>query len=53
VILTRKAVRQFARQPVELGKLTRIVDAGRHAMSARNLQPWQLIVVRSDDTLGN
>ncbi len=50
-ILTRKVVRQFAPRPVELDQLKRIVDAGRHAMSARNLQPWQFIVVRSADTL--
>jgi nitroreductase len=50
-ILSRKVVRQFARRPVELEQLTRIVDAGRHAMSARNLQPWQFIIVRNSDTL--
>jgi nitroreductase len=50
-ILTRKVVRQFERRPVELDRLTRIVDAGRHAMSARNLQPWQFIVVRGADSL--
>jgi nitroreductase len=50
-ILTRKAVRQFAQRPVELEQLKRIVDAARHAMSARHLQPWQFIVVRNADTL--
>jgi nitroreductase len=50
-ILTRKAVRQFDRRPVELEQLRRIVDAGRHAMSARNLQPWQFVIVRNPDTL--
>ncbi len=50
-ILSRKVVRQFARRPVELEQLRRILDAGRHAMSARNLQPWQFIVVRNPDTL--
>lgn len=50
-ILSRKVVRQFAERPVEIELLRRIVDAARHAMSARNLQPWQFIVVRSADTL--
>jgi nitroreductase len=50
-ILTRKVVRQFAPRPVELEQLRIIVNAGRHAMSARNLQPWQFIVVRNADTL--
>jgi nitroreductase len=50
-ILTRKVQRTFSDKAVEPEKLAKIVDAGRHAMSARNLQPWQFIVVRSRDTL--
>lgn len=50
-ILTRRVVRQFAARPVEIDVLRRIVDAGRHAMSARNLQPWQFVVVRDPETL--
>ena len=38
--------RVFADKPVEREKLSKIVEAGRHAMSARNLQPWQFVVVR-------
>lgn len=45
-IITRKVHRAFAQKPVEAEKLAQIVDAGRHAMSARNLQPWQFIVVQ-------
>jgi nitroreductase len=44
-ITTRKAQRAFASKPVEPEKLIKIIDAGRHAMSARNLQPWQFVVV--------
>jgi nitroreductase len=50
-MVNRRAVRQFAARPVELEQLRQIVNAGRHAMSARNLQPWQFIVVRNADTL--
>ena len=50
-ILTRRVVRSFAEQPVELELLERIVAAGRHAMSARNLQPWCFIVIRNRETL--
>ena len=50
-ILTRKVQRSFAHTPVEAEKLATIVDAGRHAMSARNLQPWQFIVVRERERL--
>ncbi len=45
-ILERRVQRTFAKQPVELDKLREVVEAGRHAMSARNLQPWQFIVIR-------
>lgn len=45
-IISRKVQRAFAPTPVEEGKLAKIVEAGRHAMSARNLQPWQFVVVR-------
>jgi len=50
-ILTRKVQRTFSDQAVEPEKLAKIVDAGRHAMSARNLQPWQFIVVSNRETL--
>lgn len=45
-ILTRRVQRAFSPKPVEPEKLARIVDAGRHAMSARNLQPWQFVVIQ-------
>lgn len=44
-ILSRRVMRAFADEPAEPDKLARIVDAGRHAMSARNLQPWQFVVI--------
>jgi nitroreductase len=47
----RRVQRSYAQQPVELEKLSAIVDAGRHAMSARNLQPWNFIVIRDRATL--
>jgi nitroreductase len=50
-IMTRKVQRAFLDKSVEPEKLAQIVDAARHAMSARNLQPWQFIVVRDRATL--
>lgn len=50
-ILGRRVVRAFADRPVELEKLRQIIEAGRHAMSARNRQPWRFIVVRDRPTL--
>ncbi len=50
-IKSRKVQRSFADRPVEPDKLRAIVDAGRHAMSARNLQPWQFVVITRRDAL--
>lgn len=47
----RKVVRAYLDKPVELEKINRIIAAGRHAMSARNQQPWQFVVIRNRDTL--
>lgn len=44
-ITTRKAIRAFAPDPVEPEKLRTVIDAGRHSMSARNLQPWQFVEI--------
>lgn len=51
VIKSRRVQRAYANKPVELEKLRAIVDAGRHAMSARNLQPWNFIVIRDRATI--
>lgn len=48
---TRRVVRAYSDRPVGLEDLARIIDAGRHAMSARNLQPWQFVVLRDRDRL--
>ena len=52
-INSRRVQRAFSARPVEREKLAKIVDAGRHAMSARNLQPWQFIVLENRETLKN
>ena len=50
-ILSRRVQRAFSDKPVEREKLSKIVEAGRHAMSARNLQPWQFVVIQNRNTL--
>jgi nitroreductase len=44
-IARRRSVRAFTSVPVPLKILERIVDAGRLAPTARNVQPWEFIVV--------
>ncbi len=48
VIKGRYSVRAYKKKPVEEEKLTRILEAGRIAPSARNLQPWKFIVIRDE-----
>ncbi len=46
----RRSVRCFMDRPVEEEKLSRILEAGRLAPSARNLQDWRFVVVRDPAT---
>ncbi len=50
-IRTMRAVREFAATPVPDDALQRILQAGRWSGSAKNSQPWHLIVVRDKGTL--
>lgn len=50
-IQNRYSVRQYQTQPVEREKLCRVLDAGRIAPSARNLQNWKFIVITDADMI--
>ncbi len=50
-ITTLRAVRQYRDAPVDDAIITRILEAGRWAGSAKNRQPWQYILVKRRDTL--
>jgi len=45
-ILKRKSVRSYLDRPVEDEKLSEVLEAGRLAPSASNIQPWKFIVVK-------
>jgi nitroreductase len=49
-IKTRRSIRKFLDVPVEWDKVGQIVDAGRCAPNAGNLQNWKFIVVLNEDT---
>ena len=51
VIKERQATRKFSTKPVEREKLTKILEAGRIAPTAKNLQPIKIYVVESDEAL--
>jgi len=44
-LTSRRSVRKYKPDPVARALLERIVDAGRLAPTARNVQPWEFIVV--------
>ncbi|HOS99629.1 MAG TPA: nitroreductase family protein [Acidobacteriota bacterium] len=44
-ILTRRSIRRFTAEPVEEELLERLLRAAMAAPSARNMQPWELVVV--------
>jgi len=52
-IRTVLAVRKYQSKPVPAETVRKIVDAGRLSASARNVQPWQFIVVDDRETLQN
>ncbi len=47
LVVRRYSVRAYRNDPVEQGKLNRILEAARMAPTARNLQPFQIIVVHT------
>ena len=49
---TRHSVRAFENRPVPKEILEDIVDCGRLAASAINIQPWEFVVVTNPEVLG-
>lgn len=50
-IRTKRAVRQFAPQPLPDDIVRGIVNAGRRAQSSKNTQPWHFIAIRERPVL--
>lgn len=50
-IKTKRAVRQFTDAPIPAEVARAILNAGRRAQSAKNMQPWQFIAVTDKRTL--
>ena len=49
-IRTRRSIRAYKPDPIEPEKLDRILEAGRLAPSACNLQPWHFVLVTDPAT---
>jgi nitroreductase len=50
-VSTKRALRKFDPRPLEADHLERILHAGRHAGSSKNLQRWDFVVCRERDHL--
>jgi nitroreductase len=51
-IRARRSIRNFQDKPVEEEKLLAVLEAGRLAPSAKNMQDWRFIVVRDETARG-
>ncbi len=50
---TRRSTRIFNSKPVPQELITELIEAGRLAPSARNIQPWEFVVITDKETLKN
>jgi nitroreductase len=51
IIMERRSIRSFKKEPLSDSMIRRILEAGRFAPSAGNMQPWKFIVVKSPEML--
>lgn len=51
VIFKRTSVRKYTEQPVEQEKIEMLMKAGMAAPSAKNVQPWEFIIIKKRETL--
>ena len=48
-IKQRRSIRSYQDKPIEEDKLLRVLEAGRLAPSAKNLQEWRYVIVKDKD----
>lgn len=51
-IKVRRSIRTFTDEPLTKGEISEIVEAGRYAPSAKNMQPWRFIVITDKELIG-
>ena len=49
-LTTRRSRRSFRSDPVTVDTIRQVLNAGRLAPSARNIQPWEFVVVTDEKT---
>lgn len=50
-IFKRASVRKYTEQSVEKEKIEQLLKAGMAAPSAKNVQPWEFVVIQNKETL--
>lgn len=50
VVLTRRSVHEYSDEPVDEETLERIFERVRYTPSSYNLQPWEFLVLRDDES---
>jgi nitroreductase len=51
IIKTRRSIREYKDKPIPKEALEKMVDAARFAATARNVQPWEFIIITEETTL--
>ena len=51
VLLTRRSIRCFNNRDISLELILEAIDVARYAPSAKNTQPWRIIIVRDREIL--
>jgi len=51
VILKRRSIRKFTKQPVEKEKLILLLEAAMAAPTAMNAQPWEFVVITDEEVM--
>jgi nitroreductase len=51
VIMERRSIRKFKKEPLPDSMIRRILEAGRFAPSTGNQQPWKFIVIKSPEII--
>jgi len=47
-LTSRRSIRKFKQEKIELEEVLKIIDAARFAPSARNSQPWRFIIITDE-----
>lgn len=48
---TRRSIRKYKSDPVPKELIEKVIDCGRLAPTARNVQPWEFVVITDSSTL--